>query len=204
MDMITKFFERLRELFTEIVYGWKTFREKNRFVDWFVGWFDWLAILSGVFALLLIFLGPIEKEQSWIDNWVFVNGAICVLYLLYSTWLMLFNRVKFDWHLINGNFLRKVICLVVLVPFMLTSILFLCEPEICQDLSRCQNVEQTNDSSLLWSVYYNFIDPGTQLSDLSRSPRGRSCPRRSFRRCSCQIPRPADRRRVWHPAGSDP
>lgn len=165
--MITKFFERLTAFFTEIVYDWKMFRENNRFVDWFIRWFDWIAILSGVFALLYIFLIPIEKEQSWVDNWVFVNGGICVLYLLYATWLMLFNRVKFDWHLINGNFLRKVICLVVLVPFILTSLLFLCEPEICQDFSRCQNVEQTNDSSLLWSVYYNFIDPGTQLSNLS-------------------------------------
>lgn len=168
MDMITKFFERLRELFTEIVYGWKTFREKNRFVDWFVGWFDWLAILSGVFALLFIFLGLIEKEQSWVDNWVFVNGAICVLYLLYSTWLMLFNRVKFDWHLINGNFLRKVICLVVLVPFMLTSILLLCDDNVCpQNLISqspdCNGVhENQKDPSLLWTVYYHFIDPGNQ------------------------------------------
>ena len=175
MDMITKFFERLRELFTEIVYGWKTFREKNRFVDWFVGWFDWIAILSGVFALLLIFLGLIEKEQSWVDNWVFVNGAICVLYLLYSTWLMLFNRVKFDWHLINGNFLRKVICLVVLVPFMLTSILVLCDDNVCpqnlvcqeeschQDSPDCNGVhENQKDPSLLWAVYYHFIDPGNQ------------------------------------------
>ncbi|MEE0899314.1 MAG: hypothetical protein UIM25_00305, partial [Bacteroidales bacterium] len=175
MDMITKFFERLRELFTEIVYGWKTFREKNRFVDWFVGWFDWLAILSGVFALLFIFLGLIEKEQSWVDNWVFVNGAICVLYLLYSTWLMLFNRVKFDWHLINGNFLRKVICLVVLVPFMLTSILVLSDDNVCpqnlvcqeekchQDSPDCNGVhENQKDPSLLWTVYYHFIDPGNQ------------------------------------------
>jgi glucan phosphoethanolaminetransferase (alkaline phosphatase superfamily) len=60
-------------------------------VDWFVGWFDWIAILSGVFALLFIFLIPIEKEQSWVDNWVFVNGAICVLYLLYAIGLLLFN-----------------------------------------------------------------------------------------------------------------
>lgn len=177
MDMITKFFERLRELFTEIVYGWKTFREKNRFVDWFVGWFDWLAILSGVFALLFIFLGLIEKEQSWVDNWVFVNGAICVLYLLYSTWLMLFNRVKFDWHLINGNFLRKVICLVVLVPFLITSVLVLCDYKgwqrdliyqdgmYHQDSPDCNGVhENQKDPSLLWTVYYHFIDPGNQHS----------------------------------------
>lgn len=177
MEMITKFFERLRELFTEIVYGWKTFREKNRFVDWFVGWFDWLAILSGVFALLFIFLGLIEKEQSWVDNWVFVNGAICVLYLLYSTWLMLFNRVKFDWHLINGNFLRKVICLVVLVPFLITSVLVLCDYKgwqrdliyqdgmYHQDSPDCKGVhENQKDPSLLWTVYYHFIDPGNQHS----------------------------------------
>lgn len=177
MDMITKFFERLRELFTEIVYGWKTFREKNRFVDWFVGWFDWIAILSGVFALLFIFLIPIEKEQSWVDNWVFVNGAICVLYLLYSTWLMLFNRVKFDWHLINGNFLRKVICLVVLVPFLITSVLVLCDYKgwqrdliyqdgmYHQDSPDCNGVhENQKDPSLLWTVYYHFIDPGNQHS----------------------------------------
>ena len=175
MDMINKFFERLRELFTEIVYGWKTFREKNRFVDWFVGWFDWIAILSGVFALLFIFLGLIEKEQSWVDNWVFVNGAICVLYLLYSTWLMLFNRVKFDWHLLNGNFLRKVICLVVLVPFLITSVLVLCDYKgwqrdliyqdgmYHQDSPDCNGVhENQKDPSLLWTVYYHFIDPGNQ------------------------------------------
>ncbi len=180
--MITKFFERLNELFAELVYGWKTFRGKSRLVDvfskivlWFVRWFDWIAILSGVFALLFIFLGLIEKEQSWVDNWVFVNGAICVLYLLYAIGLLLFNTVEFDWHLINGNFLRKVICLVVLVPFLITSVLVLCDYKgwqrdliyqdgmYHQDSPDCNGVhENQKDPSLLWTVYYHFIDPGNQ------------------------------------------
>ena len=73
--MITKFFERLTAFFTEIVYGWKTFRENNRFVDWFIRWFDWIAILSGVFALLHIFLIPIEKEQSW---------DLCIVFVIFN------------------------------------------------------------------------------------------------------------------------
>lgn len=184
MDMITKFWERLSELFTELVYGWKTFREKSRLVDvfseivlWIARRFDWIAILSGVLAVLLIFLVPTDRHQSWVDSWVYVNGAICMLYLFYATWLMLFNRVKFDWHLIYGNFLRKVICLVVLVPFLVTSVLILCNYKGHQqdliyqdgmyhrDSPSCNGVnENQKDPSLLWTVYYHFIDPGNQHS----------------------------------------
>ena len=77
---------------------------------------DWIAILVGLIALFCNFCFPSEE---------FLNMAFCVGasilgggYILYSIWLWC-RRPRFDWHLINGHFLRKVCCLVLLTPSIL-------------------------------------------------------------------------------------
>ena len=46
-------------------------------------------------------------------------GILCIVYILYAIYLWAF-RPKFDWHLIHGHFLWKVIAFVLLVPSCIT------------------------------------------------------------------------------------
>ena len=48
-------------------------------------------------------------------------GILCIVYIIYAIYLWTF-RPKFDWHLIHGHFLRKVIAFVLLVPTFITSV----------------------------------------------------------------------------------
>ena len=134
---------------------------------------DWLVILAGLVALLCNFCFP-SKE--------FLNTVLCggtgvlgVGYIFYAIWLGC-RKPQFDWHLINGHFLRKVCCLVLLMPSAL-AFMALCFSNIStskelvyedalyenkdKGLSCC--VEKKQESpNIYWSVYYHFIDPGNQ------------------------------------------
>ena len=46
-------------------------------------------------------------------------GILCIVYILYAIYLWTF-RPKFDWHLLHGHFLWKVIAFVLLVPSFIT------------------------------------------------------------------------------------
>ena len=48
-------------------------------------------------------------------------GILCIVYILYAIYLWTF-RPKFDWHLLHGHFLWKVIAFVLLVPSFITSV----------------------------------------------------------------------------------
>lgn len=75
---------------------------------------DWLTICVGVFSLVLSLFG--------IDC-IYLTGLASVLfivYFLYAIYLWI-QRPKFDWHLINGHSLKKVVAFVLLVPSFITS-----------------------------------------------------------------------------------
>ncbi|MBR2975801.1 MAG: hypothetical protein IKC57_03040 [Alistipes sp.] len=146
---------------------------------------DVLALVIGVVALLSNLL------QSGLSSW---NRAICIVagvvgFLYFINVLLLFvaYRPKFDWYLINGNFLFKVVTFVVLVPSMITTgfLLFgelsgeeyrverlIYEEDLCAEQSDKGDaaVEQMKPS-IYWAVYFHFIDPGNQ--HMSASPSGR-------------------------------
>jgi len=86
---------------------------------------DWIAIGIGCIAMVLMFLCPntnISKAA------IFLTGTIGLLYLGYASYLWFIKRVDFDWHLINGHFLRKVIIVVISMPFTITMfIIFMAE-----------------------------------------------------------------------------
>lgn len=137
---------------------------------------DWVAIPTGLAALIcniLLSNEGIEKDISY---------ALCALaailggiYIAYAV-ILWCRKPLFDWHLINGHFLLKVCCLVLLMPSLLASMVMCCSnistpKELAYEdalyeyrdrgLTCC--IEHKQESpNIYWSVYYHFIDPGNQ------------------------------------------
>lgn len=132
---------------------------------------DRIAILVGLIALFCNFCFPSEE---------FLNMAFCVGasilgggYILYSIWLWC-RRPRFDWHLINGHFLRKVCCLVLLTPSILACLgNFIVDSEkeltyaeelyVCgENELPCEIRKKQESPNIYWSTYFHFIDAGNQ------------------------------------------
>ena len=72
-----------------------------------------LTIPIGTLALVLSLFG--------IDC-SYLTGLASVLFIVYFSYAIYLwkQRPKFDWHLINGHFLKKVVAFVLLVPSFIT------------------------------------------------------------------------------------
>jgi hypothetical protein len=119
------------------------------------GQFDYCAVGFGILSIILL----LAFDCCWL-NWVLIglNALMGIGYYLYALYLWLCNKPKFDWHLINGAFMRKVLVLVLLTPFIF-ALISLCCGQIGKGLVTGQTAELTNP---LWGAFYHFIDPGNQ------------------------------------------
>lgn len=79
---------------------------------------DFAALIVGAAALVR---GLGSTDGCHCSILCVISAIACLGYILYAFGLWLV-RPKFDWHLINGHFLRKVCCLVLLAPSLLASI----------------------------------------------------------------------------------
>ena len=146
---------------------------------------DWIAISVGFAALLCNLLLPNEGLEAWACNILSVlAGIMGIQYAFSALYLWCCNRPQFDWHLINGHFLRKVCCLVLLMPSTLTLVVMLnidspkelvYESELYEE--KDSNLEYPIKSwpkspNIYWSVYYHFIDQGNQ--HMTTTKRGRA------------------------------
>ena len=121
-------------------------------------------------------------------------GIVGILYLLYSVYLLFFDRVTFDWYLLRENYIWKVIALVLYTPFVLalfyqwkaeeqTSKALIFEENLYKEMPQkdgCPALssnlpdelrDKQEDPSLFWSIYAHYIDPGNQ--HMSTTPKGR-------------------------------
>lgn len=119
------------------------------------GQFDYCAVGFGILSIILL----LAFDCCWL-NWALIglNALMGIGYYLYALYLWLCNKPKFDWHLINGAFMRKVLILVLLTPFIF-ALISLCCGQIGKGLVTGETAELTNP---LWGAYYHFIDPGNQ------------------------------------------
>lgn len=119
------------------------------------GQFDYCAVGFGILSIILL----LAFDCCWL-NWFLIglNALMGIGYYLYALRLWLCNKPKFDWHLINGAFMRKVLVLVLLTPFIF-ALISLCCGQIGKGLVTGETAELTNP---LWGAYYHFIDPGNQ------------------------------------------
>ena len=146
---------------------------------------DYTAITVGVMTIITTFIKP---ESDYLEDLITSGAVLCSLYILRALCLW-FIKPKFDWHLHNGNFLRKVICIAVLTPCLLTSLIgfknLLGDASIKDskelvkedalyrsDIDCCGLKDKQTDPPLLWSIYYHFIDPGNQHMTSTQNGRG--------------------------------
>ncbi len=140
--------------FLYILISEKNMKEKIR--NFFLsGQFDYCAVGFGILSIILL----LAFDCCWL-NWLLIglNALMGIGYYLYALYLWLCNKPKFDWHLINGAFMRKVLVLVLLTPFIF-ALISLCCGQIGKGLVTGETAELTNP---LWGAYYHFIDPGNQ------------------------------------------
>lgn len=75
---------------------------------------EWITVPIGGLALILSLFGV---DSVYLTLFA---GILCIVYILYVGYLWIL-RPKFDWHLIHGHFLLKVVAFVILVPSFITS-----------------------------------------------------------------------------------
>lgn len=136
---------------------------------------DWCALGLGALVLVCSFVLPTNFAIN-IKRLLIVVAAIWgLIYILRIAYLWFRKRPIFDWLLVNGHFLRKVCCLVVLAPAVLTvgtSAIVETNSELHTDFEQLHNNYNTLSSEsvvnegdypdLLWQTYFHFIDPGNQ------------------------------------------
>lgn len=154
----------------------------RKFLCWII---DYTAITVGVMTIIATFIKP---ESDYLEDLITGGAVLCSWYILRALYLW-FIKPKFDWHLHNGSFLRKVICIAVLTPCLLTSIIgcknllgdasikdskeFVKEDALYKsDIDSCGLKDKQTDPPLLWSIYYHFIDPGNQHMTSTQNGRG--------------------------------
>ncbi len=128
---------------------------------------DALVLGIGILALLLLIL-PVSNVDWWnmAQHFVFRVAGYCGLFYVLGILLFrIYNRIAYDWYLVHENILRKVVCIILLMPFTLGTMI--------QDVS-CFNtflqISSTRDllsytpsnPSIFQVVYYHFVDTGKQ------------------------------------------
>ena len=126
-----------------------------------------------VFATILFL--TFWEENDHVDIICCVVGVFGLCYISYHIFKFLFNPIKRDLLLMSGKFLRRVLFVVLFVPYVI-SMFSICRDKICN----CENDPLHSTSGLLfpgdddradatnasdhvfWSVYYHFVDPGNQ------------------------------------------
>lgn len=133
--------------------------------------FDWIALAFAIIALILAFCGIGDKYLTVIAA---IGTCATIYYIYHAIHLFFFKSPHFDWHLINGHFLRKVCCLILLMPLALTLIshIFIATPKEmvfddtlyeCHDNElNCKIRSDQESPNMFWSIYLHFIDPGNQ------------------------------------------
>lgn len=123
-------------------------------------WFDYIVIGFGILSIVLLW----NCNCCWL-NWLLIglNAVMGIGYYYYAFSLWFCKKPEFDWHLINGAFLRKVLVLVLLTPFIfaLVSLIFArFKGNEFHLVDIGSHVPPKNPYSPFMEVLYHFIDPG--------------------------------------------
>lgn len=81
-----------------------------------------LDILAIIIALCALICNLTPTKHECLNNTLcIIAGTIGFYYFATPVYIFFFNRPKFDWHLVNGNYLAKVVALVLLFPSIIAS-----------------------------------------------------------------------------------
>lgn len=142
-------------------------------------WIDWILIVVSFFTTIITFIIPNCCVLRWIGMTLGVVGVIYIAVILYT---FIANRIKFDWYLVKNDFLRKTVMVVLIVPFVLylfmscnistKEMVFQDTLYECSDNNlECSYKQQQENPSLLWAIFYHYIDPGNQHMTTTKSGR---------------------------------
>lgn len=153
----------------------------NTFIDKIKKLVDWAAIILGAVSIIC---NLTIDDNSICTKLYVIAAAMAFCYIVYAGWLYILKRADFDWHLINGHFLRKVCAIVVLFPSLLTCVgnriidnpddlYFGSIPAVVRDDSTAvqpvsaaepfldgQHSSKELRPSIFWSTYLHYINPG--------------------------------------------
>ena len=132
---------------------------------------DWFAIIFGVLTIIANLILPAACPFNTINSILRIAASVLALsYMAYAVWLYFVRRADFDWHLINGHFLRKVCAIVVLMPSFLTLLgfIFVNSPD---ELFYEGPIYDPDAVTIFWSTYFHFIDPGNPHMTLTPAAR---------------------------------
>lgn len=138
---------------------------------------------------------PDYSTLSMIQNFLLnIGGPIACVYIFHSIKICFWRPIKRDWLLSQGVYVWRVIGFVLAVPIALTLIINVVTNSVdahfqpsdmmySSDMygdsgSKVEEVDITDkygadahQPSMLWTVFYHFIDPGNQHSTLSLAGR---------------------------------
>lgn len=86
---------------------------------------DYLMIAVGIAALVCTFLYPYSTASCILSM---LAGFFGLIYLTVGLIIYFNNRVKFDWHLVKGNYIMKVVALVLLMPCSISLVINMLHP----------------------------------------------------------------------------
>ncbi len=145
------------------------------------GIFDWIVIFASCVLMILSLMGI---DDNYLKRCIYIAANLAIVYGGYAFILFFVMRPQFDWHLINGHFLRKTCCLILLMPFLLTVLsdrVFIDSPKElvyegslyeCMDSELpCEIKHKQKSPNVFWSTYYHFVDPGNQHMTTSKGGR---------------------------------
>ncbi|MBR4065157.1 MAG: hypothetical protein IKJ97_00215 [Bacteroidaceae bacterium] len=139
---------------------------------------DYIAAFLGISAMVALIL--FEDKGDIIPVIKYVAGTVGLIYIIQFFYFWIFRRTRFDWYLVYGNYLMKVVCVVLLMPTIITMFLtlpsdlgttfdiedkdFVYQAELYHPNDTLSNEirnEQKNPG-LFWTIYYHYLDSGNQ------------------------------------------
>ena len=118
---------------------------------------DQVALWTGVVALVYYTLiKPAFNicDCKYVSNTIiFIIALVGALQICIALHTFFCHKPKFDWHLVYGHFLKKVVSIVLLVPFIIAPF------AICCDFPKAQPAI-TGESSVIWNIFAHYVDPG--------------------------------------------
>ena len=75
---------------------------------------DYIAAFLGISAMVALIL--FEDKGDIIPVIKYVAGTVGLIYIIQFFYFWIFRRTRFDWYLVYGNYLMKVVCVVLLMP----------------------------------------------------------------------------------------
>lgn len=139
-------------------------------------------IYSVVSFVILLTLACVVEYLTGQLSWYVGLEAFAVVYVVHNIKLCIFYPAKFDWLMSKGAFIWRIALFVLSFPLVVSFAIHVANPMIDKYITPTEvvysadmlddgvdakqlraDINDTDSSpSLLWTLYYHFVDPGNQ------------------------------------------